>query len=53
MPEGGRRVVTPYFPSAAGLLLAVGMMSGGWDGSEGMTWTEGWVVEAEGFLRAM
>jgi hypothetical protein len=53
MPEGGMRVPTPYFPSAAGLLLAVGMMSGGWDGSEGMTWPEGWDVEAEGFVRAM
>jgi hypothetical protein len=53
MPEGGTRVPTPYFPSAAGLLLAVGMMSGGWDGSKGMTWPEGWDVEAEGFVRAM
>lgn len=53
MPEGGTRVPTPYFPSAAGLLLAVGMMAGGWDGKEGGIWPEGWQVEAEGFVRAM
>lgn len=53
MPEGGTRVPTPYFPSAAGLLLAVGMMSGGWDGREGGVWPEGWEVEAEGFVRGM
>ncbi|KAH7085246.1 Six-hairpin glycosidase-like protein [Paraphoma chrysanthemicola] len=53
MPEGGTRVPTPYFPSAAGLLLAVGMMAGGWDGAEGMVWPAGWEVEAEGFVRGM
>jgi hypothetical protein len=53
MPEGGTRVPTPYFPSAAGLLLAVGMMAGGWDGKEGDVWPEAWNVEAEGFVRAM
>ncbi|KAH6633007.1 Six-hairpin glycosidase-like protein [Boeremia exigua] len=53
MPEGGTRVPTPYFPSAAGLLLAVGMMSGGWDGREGGVWPVGWEVEAEGFVRGM
>ncbi|KAF2626099.1 hypothetical protein BU25DRAFT_449453 [Macroventuria anomochaeta] len=53
MPVGGTRVPTPYFPSAAGLLLAVGMMAGGWDGREGMVWPEGWRVEAEGFVRGM
>ncbi|OAK99547.1 hypothetical protein IQ06DRAFT_224328 [Phaeosphaeriaceae sp. SRC1lsM3a] len=53
MPVGGTRVPTPYFPAAAGLLLAVGMMSGGWDGAEGMVWPEGWEVEAEGFIRGM
>ncbi|KAF3038234.1 hypothetical protein E8E11_003572 [Didymella keratinophila] len=52
MPEGGTRVPTPYFPSAAGLLLAVGMMAGGWDKKEGGVWPEGWNVEAEGFVRA-
>lgn len=53
MPEGGTRVPTPYFPSAAGLLLAVGMMSGGWEGREGGVWPEGWEVEAEGFVKGM
>ncbi|KAF1918727.1 Six-hairpin glycosidase-like protein [Ampelomyces quisqualis] len=53
MPVGGTRVPTPYFPAASGLLLAVGMMAGGWDGKEGMTWPEGWAVEAEGFVRGM
>lgn len=53
MPEGGTRVSTPYFPSAAGLLLAVGMMAGGWDEKEGGIWPEGWNVEAEGFAQAM
>ncbi|KAF2648613.1 hypothetical protein K491DRAFT_698789 [Lophiostoma macrostomum CBS 122681] len=53
MPVGGARVATPYFPASAGLLTAVGMMTGGWDGSEGMVWPEGWVVEGEGFARGM
>lgn len=53
MPEGGTRVPTPYFPAAAGLLTAVGMMCGGWDGKEGMVWPKGWEVEAEGFVRGM
>jgi hypothetical protein len=53
MPEGGTRVPTPYFPAAAGLLLATGMMSGGWDGFEGPVWPQGWDVEVEGFQRAM
>jgi hypothetical protein len=53
MPEGGTRVPTPYFPSAAGLLLAVGMMCGGWDGFEGSVWPETWEVECEGFARGM
>ncbi|KAF1938054.1 hypothetical protein EJ02DRAFT_505641 [Clathrospora elynae] len=50
MPLGGTRVPTP---SAAGLLLAVGMMCGGWDGFEGPVWPAGWVLECEGFTRAM
>ena len=53
MPEGGTKVPTPYFPSAAGLLLAVGMISGDWDGRKRGVWPEGWEVEAEGFVRAM
>ncbi|KAH7378754.1 Six-hairpin glycosidase-like protein [Pyrenochaeta sp. MPI-SDFR-AT-0127] len=53
MPVGGTRVPTPYFPSSAGLLLAVAMMAGGWDGFEGPIWPEGWEVESEGFVRGM
>jgi hypothetical protein len=53
MPEGGTRVPTPYFPASAGLLLAVGMMAGGWDGFEGTVFPGGWEVEVEGFVRGM
>ncbi|KAF2105958.1 Six-hairpin glycosidase-like protein [Lophiotrema nucula] len=53
MPVGGARVATPYFPAAAGLLLAVGMMAGGWDGLEGPIFPEAWDVEVEGFQTAM
>lgn len=53
MPVGGTRVPTPYFPTAAGLLLAVGMMAGGWDGFENPVWPKGWEVKSEGFARAM
>lgn len=52
-PVGGARVPTPYFPSAGGLLLAVGMMVGGWEGVEGGIFPEGWVVQGEGFGRAL
>ncbi|KAF2278296.1 uncharacterized protein EI97DRAFT_373113 [Westerdykella ornata] len=60
MPVGGTRVPTPYFPASSGLLLAVGMMAGGWDGdeeeeeSERMKtpgFPEDWDVVAEGFQR--
>ncbi|KAF1993283.1 hypothetical protein P154DRAFT_503753 [Amniculicola lignicola CBS 123094] len=53
MPVGGARVATPYFPASAGLLLAVGMMAGGWDGLEGPIFPKGWDVEVEGFSKAM
>lgn len=53
MPVGGTRVATPYFPAAAGLLLAVGMMAGGWDGFEGPVFPEGWDVVLEGFGKSM
>ncbi|KAF2252400.1 hypothetical protein BU26DRAFT_517036 [Trematosphaeria pertusa] len=53
MPVGGTRVPTPYFPSSAGLLLAVGMMAGGWDGLEGPIFPPSWDVEVEGFSKAM
>lgn len=53
MPVGGVRVPTPYFPAFARLLLAVGMMAGGWDGREVMVFPEAWGVGAEGFQRAL
>lgn len=53
MPVGGVRVPTPYLPAAAGLLLAVGMMAGGWEGGGGMTFPEAWKVEVEGFMKAL
>ncbi|KAF2198626.1 hypothetical protein GQ43DRAFT_443185 [Delitschia confertaspora ATCC 74209] len=53
MPVGGARVPTPYFPGSAGLLLAVGMMSGGWDGLDGPVFPKEWNVEVEGFERGM
>lgn len=52
-PVGGSRVPTPYFPNSASLLVAVAMMAGGWDGSEGKHFPEWWVVEVEGFTPAM
>ncbi|KAK0651207.1 Six-hairpin glycosidase-like protein [Cercophora newfieldiana] len=52
-PVGGKRVPTPYFPNAASLLIAVAMMAGGWDGSEGKHFPEGWEVEVEGFSAGM
>lgn len=55
-PIGGVRVPTPYFPASGGMLLAVGMMAGGWDGS-GDTHAPGfpqnWTVMVEGMGRAL
>ncbi|KAF9870152.1 hypothetical protein CkaCkLH20_12386 [Colletotrichum karsti] len=48
-PVGGTRVPTPYFPSSSSLLLAMAMMAGGWDGTEGPHFPEGWDVAVEGF----
>ena len=48
---GYRRAAEAYFPSNGALLLAVGMMAGGWDGSHGLTPgfpRRGWTVRAEG-----
>ncbi|KAG7439043.1 uncharacterized protein BT62DRAFT_998441, partial [Guyanagaster necrorhizus] len=50
MPGGGSRVPTPYFPGSGGLLYAIAMMAGGWDGSEGDAPgfpKDGWVVRHE------
>ena len=48
---GYRRAAETYFPSNGSLLLAVGMMAAGWDGSQGPTPgfpKRGWKVRAEG-----
>ncbi|KAH8678072.1 Six-hairpin glycosidase-like protein [Xylariales sp. PMI_506] len=49
-PEGGPRVPTPYFPGAGGLLMAVAMMAGGWDGAEGSHFPAEWNAKVEGFV---
>jgi hypothetical protein len=49
-PVGGVRVATPYFPGSGGLLLAMAMMAGGWDGAEGPHFPEDWNVTVESFL---
>lgn len=49
MPVGGPRVPTSYFPGSASLLMAVGMIAGGWDGvQKGEQFPENWVVQSEG-----
>jgi hypothetical protein len=55
MPIGGPRVATLYFPGASGLLLAVAMMAGGWDGMErsGSQFPDGWDVKVEGFTMGL
>ena len=48
---GTRRLADTYFPSNGALLLAVGMMAAGWDGSTGHAPgfpKQGWTVRAEG-----
>jgi hypothetical protein len=48
---GTHRLADTYFPSNGSLLLAVGMMAAGWDGSRGPAPgfpRQGWVVRAEG-----
>lgn len=50
---GYRRAAETYFPSNGALLLAVGMMAAGWDGSAGTAPgfpKRGWVVRSEGLL---
>ncbi len=46
----------PYFPANGGLLYAIGLMAGGWDGSGDKStpgFPETWRVKAEGFARAL
>lgn len=52
-PIGGTNVPTPYMPGSGGLLLAVAMMAGGWDGSEGPHFPHKWSAIVEGFLPAL
>jgi len=50
MPLGGAQVPTPYFPGSGGLLYAIAMMAGGWDGSVGTAPgfpNDGWQVRVE------
>ncbi|WP_253716967.1 hypothetical protein [Sphingomonas sp. AP4-R1] len=52
---GFRRAAETYFPSNGSLLMAVGLMAGGWDGSEGAAPgfpAKGWTVRAEGLVKA-
>ncbi|KAG6916303.1 hypothetical protein DXG01_007460 [Tephrocybe rancida] len=56
MPIGGVRVPTPYFPGSGALLLAIAMMSTGWDGSNGNAPgfpSTGWNVRVEGLSKAL
>lgn len=56
MPGGGVQVPTPYFPGAGSLLLAVAMMTAGWDGIDthapGFP-KEGWNVRFEGLSKTL
>ncbi|KAL2010717.1 hypothetical protein VTN00DRAFT_6524 [Thermoascus crustaceus] len=51
MPVGpvGKEAPTPYFPGSGGLLLAVGMLAGGWGGREGVDGWDGEGNNAPGF----
>lgn len=48
-PEGGVRVATRYFADLRGLLLAMVMMAGGWDGDKGPHLPSGLRVSVKGF----
>ena len=53
--KGYRRAAETYFPSNGALLMAVGLMAGGWDGSTGHAPgfpKKGWSVRAEGLTPA-
>ena len=52
---GYRRAAETYFPSNGSLLMAVGLMAAGWDGSTGHAPgfpKEGWTVRVEGLTPA-
>jgi hypothetical protein len=56
-PDGAgyRRAAETYFPSNGSLLMAVGLMAGGWDGATGHAPgfpKEGWTVRVEGLTPA-
>ncbi|MNU48580.1 hypothetical protein D3C71_375030 [compost metagenome] len=56
-PDGAgyRRAAETYFPSNGSLLMAVGLMAGGWDGSTGPAPgfpKDGWTVRVEGLTPA-
>ncbi|GGX80669.1 hypothetical protein GJV26_23165 [Massilia dura] len=53
---GYQRAAETYFPSNGGLLLAVALMAGGWDGQGGAAPgfpKRGWKVRAEGLLPSL
>jgi hypothetical protein len=53
---GYQRAAETYFPSNGGLLLAVALMAGGWDGQTGPAPgfpKAGWKVRAEGILPSL
>ncbi|GAB3461505.1 hypothetical protein GCM10027321_22220 [Massilia terrae] len=53
---GYQRAAQTYFPSNGGLLLAVALMAGGWDGQGGLAPgfpRKGWKVRAEGLLKSI
>ncbi|MDR2534710.1 MAG: hypothetical protein LBD29_01595 [Treponema sp.] len=53
-PQGDREDLPLYLPGNGGLLLAVGMMAGGWDddsGACGFPANKDWTIKAEGFCR--
>ncbi|MGH8855790.1 MAG: hypothetical protein ACREWI_16125 [Telluria sp.] len=53
---GYQRAAETYFPSNGGLLLAVALMAGGWDGQTGAAPgfpKKGWKVKAEGILPSL
>lgn len=54
---GGGRAPFPYFPGNGGLLTAVALMAGGWDGcpdrkAPGFPHDDSWQVRSEGFNKA-